>query len=75
MEHPRRHCGNRESKPSGAAVKNPESACSAGDEVSIPGLGRSPREGNDNPLHAWRIPWTSEPGELQAMELQRVDTT
>ena len=27
-----------------------ESACSTGDPGSIPGLGRSPREGNDNPL-------------------------
>ena len=27
-----------------------ESACSAGDPGSIPGLGRSPGEGNDNPL-------------------------
>ena len=27
-----------------------ESACSAGDPVSIPGLGRSPGEGNGNPL-------------------------
>ena len=27
-----------------------ESACSAGDPHSIPGLGRSPGEGNDNPL-------------------------
>ena len=27
-----------------------ESACSAGDLDLIPGLGRSPREGNDNPL-------------------------
>ena len=27
-----------------------ESACSAGDPGSIPGLGRSPREGNGNPL-------------------------
>ena len=25
-------------------------ACSAGDPGSIPGLGRSPGEGNDNPL-------------------------
>ena len=24
---------------------------------------------------AWRIPWTEEPGELQSMGLQRVDTT
>ena len=27
-----------------------ESACSAGDPGSIPGLGRSPGEGNGNPL-------------------------
>ena len=27
-----------------------ESACSAGDPGSVPGLGRSPGEGNDNPL-------------------------
>ena len=27
-----------------------ESACSAGDPGLIPGLGRSPREGNGNPL-------------------------
>ena len=27
-----------------------ESACNAGDEGSIPGLERSPREGNGNPL-------------------------
>ena len=27
-----------------------ESACSAGDQGSIPGLGRSPGEGNGNPL-------------------------
>ena len=26
-----------------------ESACNAGDPGSIPGLGRSPGEGNDNP--------------------------
>ena len=28
-----------------------ESVCSAGDLGSVPGLGRSPGEGNDNPLH------------------------
>ena len=27
-----------------------ESACSAGDPSSIPGLGKSPREGNGNPF-------------------------
>ena len=34
--------------PSGAVGK--ESACNAGDPCSIPGSGRSPTEGNDNPL-------------------------
>ena len=35
-----------------------ESACNAGDLGSIPGLGRSPGGGHDNPLRysAWRIP-------------------
>ena len=43
-----------------------ESACNAGDPVSIPGSGRSPGEANGNPhrILAWRIPWTEEPGEL-----------
>ena len=45
-----------------------ESACTTGDVGSIPGLGRSPREGNINPLqyscleNPWRIP-----GRLQFM--------
>ena len=40
----------------------------------IPGLGRSPGEGNGYPLRilASRIPWTEEPGGLQSMGLQRV---
>ena len=43
-----------------------ESACNAEDPCLIPGLGKSPGEGNDNPLRifAWRIPWTEEPGRL-----------
>ena len=51
-----------------------KTACSAGDPGSIPGLGRSPGEGNGNPLRilAWSIPWTEEPGMLQSMGLQRV---
>ena len=46
-----------------------ESACSAGDTGSIPGSGRSPGEGNGNPLQraAWRIPYTAEPIGLQPM--------
>ena len=34
--------------PGGSA--NKESACSAGDQGLFPGLGRSPSEGNGNPL-------------------------
>ena len=46
----------------------------AGDTGSIPGLGRSPGEGNGNPIRvlAWEIPWTEEPGELQSMGSQRI---
>ena len=46
--------------PGGSVVKNFSDY--VGDLVSIPGPGRSPGEGNDNPLHlAWEIPWTEEP--------------
>ena len=53
--------------------KNPPS--NAGDSGSIPGLGRSPGEGNGYPLQyspAWEIPWTEGPGRLQSMGLHRV---
>ena len=35
---------------------------------SVPGSGRSPGEGNGNPLSilAWEIPWTEEPGGLHS---------
>ena len=38
------------------------SAYKEGDLGSIPGSGRSPGEGNGNPLHilAWKIPWTED---------------
>ena len=50
------------------------SAYNAGDLGSIPGLGRSPREGNGNPLQYsyLEIPWMEEPGRLQSMGSQRV---
>ena len=37
-----------------------ESACNAGDPGSIPGSGRSPKEGNGNPLQysCLENPWT-----------------
>ena len=51
-----------------------ESACSAGDLGLIPGLGRSPGEGNGNPLQysSWRIPWREKLGSLESMGSQRV---
>ena len=50
--------------PDGSAGK--ESACEAGDTGLIPGLGRSPGEGNGNysSILAGKIPWTEEPGGL-----------
>ena len=43
-----------------------ESTYNAGDPGSIPGLGRSPGEGNgnDSSILAWKTPWTGEPGGL-----------
>ena len=51
-----------------------ESACNVRDPRSIPGSGRSPGEGNGNPLQhtCWKIPWTEVPGRLQTMGSQRV---
>ena len=50
-----------------------ESAGNVADPGSIPGSGRSPGEGNDNPLQypSGKIPWTEEPGWLQSMGWQR----
>ena len=51
-----------------------EYACNAGDAGLIPGLGRSPGEGNGNPFQysCLEIPWTEEPGGLLSMGSQRV---
>ena len=51
-----------------------ESTGSTGDAVSIPGSGRSPGEGNGNPLQysCLEISWTEEPGRLQSMGSQRI---
>ena len=59
-------------------VKNPlANAGDIRDEGSIPGSGRSPGEGNGNPLLilAWRIPWTEEPCGLQSLGSQKSWTT
>ena len=61
-------------------LSSKESSCSAGDAEdtrdvgSIPGLGRSLREGHGthSSILAWRIPWTEEPGRLQSIGWQRV---
>ena len=50
--------------PGGSWVKN--QPANAGDTGSIPGLERSPREGNGNlGILAREIPWTEDPGGLQ----------
>ena len=51
-----------------------ESACNVGHPSMIPGSGRSPGEGNGNPLQysCLENSWTEEPGGLQPMGLQRV---
>ena len=58
-------------------LSSKQSTCNAGDTGDaglIPGSGRSPGGGKGNPLlywrkwqstHAYRIPWTEEPGGLQ----------
>ena len=50
------------------------SVYNVGDLGSVPGLGRSPGEGNGNhsSILAWKVSWTEEPGRLQSMGLQRV---
>ena len=51
-----------------------EAAWNAGDPGCIPGLGRSPGEGNGkhSSILAWRITWTEKLGRLQFMGPQRV---
>ena len=51
-----------------------ESACNAGDAGSIPGLGRSLREGNDNPLQYSYLGNIEEPSELQSIRSQKSQT-
>jgi len=60
--------------PHGSVEK--ESACNAGDPGSIPVSGRSPGEGNGthSRILGWRTPLTEEPGRLQSMGSQELDT-
>ena len=54
-------------------VKN--HSANAGDAGLIPGLGRSPGEGNDThySILVWEISWIEEPGRLQSVGSQRVE--
>ena len=54
---------------------NKESACNAGDLGLIPVSGRSPGEGNGNPLQYACLENPMEPGRLQSMGSQELDTT
>ena len=60
--------------PGGSVVKN--LPANAGDLSSIPGLGRSLGEGmaTHSSILAWRTPWTEEPGRLQSMGSQKIQT-
>ena len=51
-----------------------ESACNAGDQSSIPGLGRSLEKemATHCSILVWKIPWTEETGRLHSMGSQRV---
>ena len=56
-----------------------ESASNAGDQGSIPVMGRSPGEGNGNPTHssilAWRIPWQRSLAGYSLWDHKESDTT
>ena len=60
--------------PGGSVVKSPPA--NAGDEGSIPGLGRSPEEGNGNPLQYSCLgnPMDRGAGGLQCMGLPKSQT-
>ena len=61
-----------ENFPGGSKVK--ASASNVGDPGSIPGSGRSPGEGNGNPLQYYCLenPMDEKPSRLQSMGSQRV---
>ena len=54
-----------------------QTACNTGDPGLIPGLGRSPGGGNGYPLQCSCLgnPWTEEPGGLQSIGSQKLNTT
>ena len=54
-----------------------ETACNVEDLGSIPRSGRSPGEGNGNPLKysSWEVQWTEEPGGYSPWDRKELDTT
>ena len=56
--------------PGGPRVSGKEPACNARDEGSIPGLGRSLKEGHGNPVQysCLENPMAEEPGGLESVE-------
>ena len=66
--------GTSRSFPGGSVVKNPPANLGdTGDVGSIPESGRSPGEGNGNPLQCSCLenPWTEKPGRLQFVGSQK----
>ena len=62
----------------GSVVKNlPAKAGDVGVADSIPGLERSPGEGNGSPLRilVWKISWTGEPCGLKSTGCKELDMT
>ena len=59
-----------------SSASDSKESFSAEDPGSVPELGRSSGEGmaTHSSIFAWRIPWTEEPGGLQSIGLQRVNT-
>ena len=57
--------------------KTKNQPANAGDVGSILGSGRSPGEGNGNPLQysCWEIPRTEKPGRLQSIGCKESDMT
>ena len=72
------HCDLMDHSPTGfpGGSDGKESACNARDPGSVPGLGRSPGEGNGHPLQysCLEKSWSEEPGGLESMGSQRNQT-
>ena len=66
--------GCKKTKNKKQKTKKKKPACNAGDVESIPGPGRSPGEGNGNPLQysCVEAPWAEEPGGLQSSGLESI---